>query len=228
MSELLANISSDIRTDGRLDNPTLGSQLMNNAAYIDCDQIISNMQEKYSGLGATVSVTGNELKNYIEQFKSNCGFEQTSHIVYPEIGRWGSNILADGFVEAKSCDPDRVSVNTRPIVYSIRAELPAGNSSLKIVIRNKNTEPAMIYPNGHITPALSWGGYLSGTDENWNISNFDNTVMSRTFTVRESGIPADVGIIVEDDFIIEYYENGATEPTKVNEITVPDGYRVKQ
>jgi len=41
-----------------------------------------------------------------------------------------------------------------------------------------------------------------------------------TFTVVESGKPADASVIFFEDCIIEYYENGAPEPTKVKEIKV--------
>jgi hypothetical protein len=96
MSELLANISSDIRTDGKLNIPVLGSQLMNNAIYLDLNQVISNMEKKYSGLGIKVNVNRNELKSYVDQFIQNCGFGQTLGITYPETGKYGPNILANG------------------------------------------------------------------------------------------------------------------------------------
>jgi len=199
VSELLANISSDIRTDGRLDNPILGSQLMNNAAYLDCDQIIYNMQKKYSGLGVVVNVTGNELKSYIEQFMNNCGFKQTLGITYPETGKYGPNILADGVVMVKKTEWGIYE-------YSVRAELPAGNSSLKIVIKSDG--------------AYEWGGYYPSSVENWLISSYDNNLKSNTFTVYENEKPADVTVTFSNNCTIEYYENGATTPTKVKKLYI--------
>ena len=123
MSELLANISSDIRRDGRLDNPVLGSQLINNVAFLDLDQVISNMEKKYGGLGITMNINSSELKSYIEQFKNNCEFEQTLGITYPKTGKYGPNILADGFVDGKRLENGKLKD------YSLIAELPAGNSA---------------------------------------------------------------------------------------------------
>jgi len=195
MSELLANIISDIRTDGRLDSPVLGSQLMNNVAFLDLDKVKSNIEKRYSTLGIEMNVNINELKNHIKQFKDNCGFEQTLGIVYPEMGKYGPNILADGFVDAKSYE------NGIPKTYSVKAELPAGNSSLKIIIK-------------------SGIGFYQGSDNNWLVSNIGSQF---TFSVVESGKSADASVIFVGTCSIEYYENGATTPTKVKKVYVDKG-----
>ena len=206
MSELLANISSDIRTDGKLDSPVLGSQLMNNVAFLDLDKVISNMGKKYSALGITVDVNVDELKSYIEQFKNNSGFEQTLSFTYPETGKYGPNILAEGFVYGNKFE------NGKYKTYSMRAELPAGNSSLKIILKTK-----IVNTNDSI---LAWGAFYQGTEENWIISNWDNSIKGNSLTVYESGKPADVSVILDSDFTIEYYENGAILPTKVKTVSV--------
>ena len=65
-----------------------------------------------------------------------------------------------------------------------------------------------------------WGGFYSSSIENWLITSWDNNIRGNTFTVFESGKPTDVLVIFHNDCIIEYYENGAAEPTKVKEIKV--------
>jgi len=214
LSELLANISSDIRTDGKLDNSALGSQLMNNVAYLDLDQVKSNMENKYSGLGINVNVNSDELKSYVEQFVKNSGFVQTSNITYPETGMNGPNVLADGFTEAKT--------GGQSAEYSICAVLPSG-ASLKVVIRNKYTDSTTITLPGdsvNIYPPAPWGSFNPITAQNWQISNYDFTIFGNTFTVIESGKPADACVIINNDCIVDYYENGALIPTKTKEITV--------
>jgi hypothetical protein len=200
MSELLANISSNIRADGKLDNQVLGSQLMNNVAFLDLDKVISNMQKKYSALGITINVSSSELKGYVQQFKDNCGFVQTLGITYPETGKYGTNILAEGFVNAVAQE------NGRPKDYSMRAELPAGNTSLKIILKT--------------TSDPYWGVYYPFSLENWSVSVFDFNTKIQTWTVYESEKPADVTVNLDFSCIIEYYENGATTPTKVKEVKV--------
>ena len=120
-------------------------------------------------------------------------------INYPKVGKYGLNILADDFVEAKKTEGGRYE-------YSVKADLTAGNSHLKIVMK----------------PAISnkyseWGGWNHGTDENWKISN-DSCFF--TCTVYESEKVADASVIFFDNCVIEFFENGAKTPTKVKEIKV--------
>jgi len=231
VSELLANISSDIRVDGKLDNPVLGSQLVNNAVYLDVDKVIANMKKKYNGLGISVSVSSTELKNYIDQFIQNCGFEQTLFITYPEKGKYGSNILHEKFTETIGGDGR--------FVYSVKAEIPAGNSSLKIIIKSAKTEQYICYPcNAYFSKEYKTcpkcGGtlyyygdtnlgtmYPPGNNDNWLFEQ-ESFVTNRPmiFTAFESGKSADASVTLWCDFIIEYYENGATTPTKVKEVKV--------
>jgi len=195
LSELLANISSDIRTDGKLDNPILGSQLMNNAALLNLDQIISNMKKKYGGLGIAMNISSNELKKYIEQFQNNSKFEQTLPIIYPLGGRYGLNILSEEFENVNKIS----SGNNK---YSVIAELPAGKSSLKIVIKEGGNNSDYIE-------------FIQGSNDNWSVSNVDDQFI---LTAIKSGKPADASFFIVGNCIIEYYENGAIEPTKIKNL----------
>jgi len=195
LSELLANISADIRTDGKLDNPALGSQLMDNAAYLNCDKIIANMEKKYSGLGISVNVSAGELKGYVEQFKNSCGFEQTLFITYPEAGKFGLNILADSFVEADEEDT---------ATYMIIAELPE-ETSLKIVIKATSDR-------------WNWPGYINILGINgWKYdSNIEECISILTIEGKVTG-SVDSWSFAHDT-TIEFYENGAATPTKTKQI----------
>jgi len=203
LSELLANISADIRTDGKLDNPVLSTQLINNVAFLNCEKVISNMEKKYSGLGISVNVSADELKGYIEQFKNNCGFEQTLSITYPESGAFGLNILADSFVEADGL----ISSGTTQPPYMIIAEVPEG-ASLKIIIKGINGR---------------WAGSVGIIGINgWKFEkNAENDKLFATVFTIEGGVTGSVEYwIFDTSSIIEFYENGATEPTKTKEIKV--------
>lgn len=167
------------------------------------------------------------------KLETEIGIEQFN---YPVTGKYGLNILAEDFVEAKI-----EAEQGRLIEYSVRAELSAGFSSLKIVI--KSAKP-ILYVCSDATcgakfdecheitcpkcgrPLRKMGdrfiGLYHGSDFNWVISNADSQL---TFTyvdelVHKSGKVADASVAFDDDCIIEYYENGAIEPTKVKEIKV--------
>jgi len=150
--------------------------------------------------------------------------------VYPEKGKYGLNILADGFLEAKKTEWGRYE-------YSVRAELPGGNSSLKIVMKSTKQglfvcpECEVIFSEFHEpcpecggrrpTDPMSdeWGGWNQGSDVNWVVSNVGSHFTCTVYKNRKS---SDASVIFTDDCIIEFYENGAIEPTKVKTIKVKD------
>ena len=66
MSELLANISSDITPDGTIENTTIRSTLINNAANLDFEQIRSNLVARYASFGITATIP--DFETEIDQF----------------------------------------------------------------------------------------------------------------------------------------------------------------
>ena len=92
-SEIMANISTDIRTDGELNSETLGSQLISQAILLNPEEITNNIEERYENLGIELNVP--DFSVYIQDFISNSSFEiiSTSIYEYPLSGSWGVNIL---------------------------------------------------------------------------------------------------------------------------------------
>ena len=66
MSQLLANISTDIASDGTLDDASLRATLINNSKNLDMAEIRSNLVAHYSSLG--VSATIPDFETEINQF----------------------------------------------------------------------------------------------------------------------------------------------------------------
>jgi hypothetical protein len=66
MSELLANISTDIATDGTLDDASLRATLINNSKNLDMAQIRGNLVARYASLG--ISATIADFETEINQF----------------------------------------------------------------------------------------------------------------------------------------------------------------
>ncbi len=141
LSELLANISTDIREDGVLNSAQLGTTLINNARLINLAEIRQNLTLKYESLGLTNAVP--DFEKYVNQFIENTDFEFTAYIEFPPTGRHGLNLL----------DPEVTNYTNGD--YSMRAILPAGKI-VKIKIRGKN----WMFPMGQLDT-----GWLIGT---WN------------------------------------------------------------
>jgi len=66
MSELLANISTDITADGTIENTTIRNTLINNAANLDFEQIRSNLVARYASLGVSATIPNFETE--VNQF----------------------------------------------------------------------------------------------------------------------------------------------------------------
>jgi len=66
MSELLANISTDLSADGTLDDSSLQSQLITNTQGLDFAEIRSNLSARFTALGITATIP--DFETEINQF----------------------------------------------------------------------------------------------------------------------------------------------------------------
>jgi len=123
LSELLANISTDIREDGQLNSQILGSTLINNAKTIKLDDVRANLENRCEELGLNTTIPN--FEKYVIQFIDSTEFEFTSFIEYPETGKHGINIL------------DREKTEYSAGTYSMKAILPEG-TNLKVKISGEN------------------------------------------------------------------------------------------
>lgn len=195
LSELLANINTDIRTDGVLNSQTLGSKLINNARGIKSDQIRKNLESRYETLGLTVKVP--DFEKYLTQFISKTKFVFTNFIDYPASGKNGLNILDKAKTEYPAGD------------YSLKAVLPEG-SGLKVKISGTNWMFAAFQEN------TGW----EFTD--WNDSDKSRIFSSSRigeidFRIRFVNFGDTVSPTKTKIFV---FENDATTPTWSKEITV--------
>ena len=122
-SELLANISTDIREDGILNSRGLGTQLVNSANLLRTTEIRQHLEQRYELLGQTVTIP--RFEQYVRQFVETTTFEYTGAIRYPERGAGGVNIL------------DTNQVYNTEGHYAMTAELPAF-TTLKVKISGTN------------------------------------------------------------------------------------------
>jgi hypothetical protein len=210
--------------------------------------ITISLQKNYTGEDrkATITISFDDMDITITVTQKGTGTSANtdSGISYPETGKFGYNILAEEFVEAKKTEWGRYE-------YSVRAKLPDDKLKLKIVIKPVNPSyyvcrnridsergslcDAKFLEFHEICPEcggvntlhkyFSDGiGFNQGSDFNWLVSNVINEF---TFTyvnelVHKEGNVADASVIFGGDCIVEYYENGAKEPTKVKKIKVID------
>ncbi|MCZ2394302.1 MAG: hypothetical protein LC105_10620 [Chitinophagales bacterium] len=204
LSELLANISSDISVDGKLDNQKIGTQLINHAKLLDLEEVRKNLQNRYSDLNVDVSIP--DFEKYVNSFIENTSYISTNAIEYPLIGEFGNNILH----EDNNTFTDKQK-------YSFAAHLPQG-TSLKIVLSG-----FMWFKDGDDTNNEAKGWQISGFD-------FDNLTQTYTATKEDSDIfllfslsnnPIVDSLGLESaNVTIDYYENNDKTPTKTRVVKV--------
>ena len=155
LSELVANIGTDIREDGVLDSELLGSQLVNNAYFLQPVAIRENLEKRYASMGQMVTVPN--FEPYLRQFLDNTDFAFTDHITYPEVAKFGKNLLS----------------GQEPILtwgtHSLAVDLPR-SGSVKVVIWGAN-----------------WAFAPGPESTGWTYTDLNWEDRSRTFTSTHTG-----------------------------------------
>lgn len=195
LSELLANISTDIREDGLLNSKSLGSTLINNAKTIELESIRQNLESRYEKLGLNITIP--DFEKYVNSFIESSDFEFTANIDYPALGKHGINIL----------DKEKTEYNTG--TYSMKAILHEG-TSLKVKISGQNWFFTVFQENT--------GWEFSDWNDAENSRSFTSTrageidfeILLESFGVSTSSIKTNIYV----------YENGALEPTWNKEISI--------
>ena len=193
LSELLANINSDFREDGKLNSETKGSALVNGAKWLNLKKIRDNLEARYAETGQELDLP--DFEKYVNLFLENTIFEASDSIRYPEFSEYGENILFGD----KTAFKDYTD-------YSLAAYLPRGSSL--IVKMSGGMWFYRVSPNGPL---------------NWKVSAYNGISKSQTFTAIESGTACDISIhfgFIEDStsrrdgILLEYFENGFETATK--------------
>lgn len=185
LSELLANISTDIRQDGVLNSASLGTLLINDAKLLNLPQIRTNIENRYNNLGMTVTIP--DFERYVNLFINNSPYQFTNNIVYPEYSSYGKNIL---YGDITSFDATNA--------LSLAAYLPNG-ASLKIILKN-----SLWYFSGIPAP-INW------TISSYDYENQEQTFIV-TESGKNCDLRFSFGS--DSPITIEYYENNSITPTR--------------
>lgn len=184
LTQLLGDISTDIRTDGILNSQTIGNSLINDAQLLSLPTIRSNIENKYTSLGATTIIPN--FEKYINQFIDSTNFTFTNFIEYPYIVNTKENLLTDS-----------VFTIAGAIKYSIGAYLPIG-TSLRVLIEGN----------------FNGSGIWSMQNTGWTINNYfpDSMVFTTTGNNQTVEVPFQFGPPTSLDVLI--YENNSPTPTR--------------
>ena len=192
-SELINEIATDIREDGRLNNSSIGTKLVNHSKLIDPLEIRNNIEKRYRELGVDATIPG--FEKYLQLFQDSSDFEFNSQIEYPEYSEYGENVLFE----------DKANFKSFPEFNTMAADIPIGNT-LKIILTG-GFWGIQTLPDGPV---------------NWEYSQYDQINKTQTFTVKEPGTSSDLKIVFEpgETITIEYFENSTVTPSKTKVIYI--------
>jgi hypothetical protein len=190
LTELISDISLDIKNDGFLNDTLVGNSLINHAIYLDTNKIKTNLQNRYSNIGSNYSIP--QFGKYIRQFIENTTYHVTSSIFnFQSNGFYGPNIL--------NLNQINYSIGT----VSLSAILPK-STTLKILIKSNSSSVWYFQANS------SWSSttfdFINHSQVFTAINSFSNCDLSMNF---------DPG-----SYTITYYENNMNTPTRVKNIIV--------
>lgn len=195
-SDLMANIVTDLRTDGVLNSSSIQSDLMAHAKILDTNEIKQNIIDRYNDLGISVNVPN--FGQYIENFLDNSGYQATKTVIdYPEFGLNGKNVL-------NTVD----SVFNQYDYYSVSANRPNDCMSLKLEVEK-------------VTGSCQFGCwfYSISSVQNWNIGSYDQS--TDTQTLISTGLETDLELGFETGtYRLKIYLNDSPVPNRVKMITV--------
>lgn len=208
LTELLAKISLDIRTDGKLDDQTCGSQLINAAKVINLATIRSNIENMYFLLGEQDTIP--DFEKIVNNFISKTDFVYNLKIEYPRSGKYGISLL--------SLEEGETIVS--PANYSLKALLPEG---FKLKVRITQTTEN--------TNSSNWFYHSIPEGEISSYTYSSPTLGKIEWTTKENITDADHKVYFEGkgSGIIEIFENDATTPTKTIHFNwgAPASYGIK-
>ena len=199
-SELISNISTDIKEDGTLNSDVTGSKLLSHAKFIQSKSIKNNLKNRYNELGKTINIP--EFDLYILKFISDSNFK-TNHfpMEYPEDGAFGKNILSldkDNYVKDDCSESGFGSC-----FMSMRVNFKEyGNIKIKLSSQNGR---------------WAWDNQTV----NATATSYDGITRSQVFTPLKFGNNEIMDVrlqLCDGEFKIEYYEMGSEEITRTRVI----------
>lgn len=198
LSKLQADMISDMKDDGILNDTIIQSSLISHSRELNLDKIKENIIGKYKELGSQLSEVNN-FDVHIRNFNLNSSFHFTPTFEFPVKTAIGSNFLALDF--------NTIKVDT---MYAFAVKMPKVG---KIQIKMKLLDGYKSFP---------WG-YVAANNYGWKIGVYDDVKGEQTFTSTLNDATIDVPITFPSfgygKALIEYYYNESTTASKSRTVT---------
>lgn len=191
LTSLLSSISSDISTDGVLNNTEVQTSLIDHALLLDTIAVRNNIANYFSAQGITSAVP--HFETHLQHFRSTTSYQPANSLFsYPPTGEYGDNLLdKTRFIYSGKYFSGRVKINT------------SSCASFKVRIQKIS------------------GWLLFYADKaNW-YGSYDSNTATSTFIIVDPAIKEnDISFAIPSPeeypysaMLIEYFENSSTTPT---------------
>lgn len=211
LSELLANLSADISTDGKLDSDVLKTALISHAKFLNSLKIRENLVKRYTDYAGTSQIP--DFEKYIVRFINNSSFKAVDLFTYPKTTDGFLNLLNEDnlvFPSGLGGPPPSVIPFSCLSVNSIKG--------LSFKIKLEYVEGGLLVSSDY------WGYSVDSNLVNWKISKYDRGTHSQFFEVIETGKPVFLKILFFEGknlkICVSYYENNDLVPTRTRIVTV--------
>lgn len=203
LSELIANITEDIKSDGLIDNTSLGTMLISHAKVLEINKIRQNLQNKYESFNVDANIP--DFEKYIKLFVDSTTFIYTDLVQYPDSGKSGYNLLSYSKVDYSGQTGGSLSSTLYKL--SIAANIPK-LATIKVKIKFNSYNP------------YTWS--IDPTNSGWLVYNNWETEPGVFYFVRDDNsrenLDAKMNLIGTGTARIEVFENNLEIPIRVKDI----------
>jgi hypothetical protein len=197
-SEIMSQIILDFKEDGTLDNPSIGSELINGINTANLQNIRQFIEQRYDGFGITYEIP--DFEKYINQFITQTSFVATNQLVFPAYGTYGLNVLCTDVTQVEHH-------NLNDIYYSLAVEVPEGRSFMVKIIGG------CLYAHGSL---INMSNYFES-----------EPIRFSTYSTTSSGLcDVKVEFLYNTEIpannikVLEYYADDNPEPFFIKEVEV--------
>jgi len=214
LTRLMNTFAQDIAQNGEITNKNILASMSNDASRLSTDEISNNLTAYYQSIGVQINVpdVAQTFAGFLEQNPP-----VSSGITYPETGKYGVNLLAEGD-EIRFGGGKYSTYNC-----SFATELEAGTRlSVRLFgqcfteeISNDSTTYTYV-----IERCNEWG-YIDSSVSSWTFAKYNATDRTQDVTIagKASG-DAHIQLSGTGEILLEIYENVAIVPTRRKTIII--------
>lgn len=196
LTELLTDIAEDFKTDGLMNDVSIGNEIESHLYYLDTSAVINHVKDKYTPVYPD-SITNKLNLSYIKTFQTNTSFTRANSLIEYPTGSTttynAANIL------------NGVAPPTN--IFEVAANIKNSNLALRVEITVEDPVSLSSY-------SLS---QLLGTNKNWQITA--PSTIKAILTTNVSGLSTVTFTLgtspkASTKITIRYFEGNLTTPTK--------------